>query len=355
MESDKTTMEFKDLLISILKSYYQRYSKWPSKTRLLKLAYLIDLFYKRRFGTRLLSNTWIYYLYGPYITDYDSVKEAVKCTKYILDTGEEFNCTFNLPVLVGHTTTCKGSNMWLECVNWTKGSTETKELDGLDGKTKVEITNWCCNQWNITAYGGTYNGTTREIINVSSCGDYDWDVWPAVGASETEVITKLETVIEEDPTGTNIWGISDPTTYYNSIKDKIVKAIKEGSEIELLKGEDPNNSNITRLFMYNLEPHTTIPCLKVKYVKDSTKGFCHTSPAGTEVIKEAGWAGLSIIVDIGATSVAALSGVGTAWSGFIGCEAGNIITYFGQDQISKDKEKKLWPNNKYYGKYFSKN
>jgi len=76
MESDKTTMEFKDLLISILKSYYQRYSKWPSKTRLLKLAYLTDLFYKRRFGTRLLSDTWIYYLYGPYITDYDSVLSA---------------------------------------------------------------------------------------------------------------------------------------------------------------------------------------------------------------------------------------------------------------------------------------
>ena len=69
-------MEFKDLLIFTLKSYYQRYSKWPSKTRLLKLAYLVDLFYKRRFGNRIISNTWIYFLYGPYIKDYDSVLSA---------------------------------------------------------------------------------------------------------------------------------------------------------------------------------------------------------------------------------------------------------------------------------------
>jgi len=66
-------MQFKDLLISILNSYYQRCSKWPSKTRLLKLSYLADLFHKRRFGGRLITNTWVYYLYGPYILEYDSI------------------------------------------------------------------------------------------------------------------------------------------------------------------------------------------------------------------------------------------------------------------------------------------
>ncbi len=66
-------MQFKNLLVSVLSSYHERYSKWPTKTRLLKLTYLVDLFHKRRFGKRLITNTWIYYLYGPYITDYDSV------------------------------------------------------------------------------------------------------------------------------------------------------------------------------------------------------------------------------------------------------------------------------------------
>lgn len=66
-------MQFKNLLVSILSSYHDRYTKWPTKTRLLKLTYLVDLFHKRRFGKRLITNTWIYYLYGPYLTDYDSV------------------------------------------------------------------------------------------------------------------------------------------------------------------------------------------------------------------------------------------------------------------------------------------
>ncbi len=304
---------------------------------------------------------WVWVMQGIEPTKASDASEteegAVKCTKYILDLNEEFTCEFDLPVLVGYATVCDGSNMWLECVNWTEGETATKELSGLDGITEVEVTDWCCNQWNITAYGGDYSGTTREIINVSGCGDYDWGVKPIIGASEIEIKTKLKKAIEEDPIGTNIWGIDNPTAYYDSIDDDIVKAIKEGSETELREGEDPNTAEINRLFMYNLEPSTKIPCLKVQYKSNpDTKGFCYTPPAGTETVKEAGWAGLSIIVDIGATSLVALvPGVGPAASGFIGCEAGNIITYFGQDQISKEKEDNLWPNNEFFGRYYSKN
>ncbi|RLI99327.1 MAG: hypothetical protein DRP06_03705, partial [Candidatus Aenigmatarchaeota archaeon] len=311
-----------------------------------------------KYRVELDVGKWVWVMQGiePTKASDASKKEEskIKCTKYILDLNEEFNCTFELPVLVGYTTTCEGSNMWLECVNWTEGETRTGELSGLDGTTEVEVTNWCCTQWNITAYGGDYSGTTREIIRVGGCGDYNGTSWKMV--IKPEIRTKLKTAIEEDPIRTNIWGIGDPTIYYNSIDEDIVKVIQEGSETELLKGEDPNTAEINKLFMYNLEPSTTIPCLKVKYVKDSTNGFCHTSPAGTETVKEAGYAGLSIIVDIGATAVTALvPGVGPAASGFLGCEAGNLITYWGQDQISKEKEKKLWPNNKYYGRYFSKN
>ncbi len=303
---------------------------------------------------------WVWVMQGIEPTKASDASEteegAVKCTKYILDLGEEFNCTFELPVFVGYATVCDGSNMWLECVNWTEGETKTGELPGLDGITEVEVTNWCCAQWNLTAYGGTYSGTTREIIRVGDCGEYSGTSWNMV--IKPEIRINLKRAIEDlNSTGGNIWGIANPTTYYNSIEEDIVKAIKDNSETELRKGEDPNTAEINRLFMYNLEPSTTIPCLKVQYKNNpDTKGFCYTPPAGTETVKEAGWMGLSIIVDIGATAVTALvPGVGPAASGFLGCEAGNLVTYFGQDQISKEKEKNLWPNNAFFGRYYSKN
>ncbi len=308
-----------------------------------------------KYRVELDVGKWVWVMQGIEPTKASDASEteegAVKCTKYILDLNEEFICEFELPVFVGYATVCDGSNMWLECVNWTEGETRTGELSGLDGITEVEVTSWCCNQWNITAYGGDYSGTTREIIRVGDCVEY------TRAAVQGNIRTNLKRVIEEDPLGTNIWGIDNPTDYYNSIDDDIVKAIKEGSETELREGEDPNTAEINKLFMYNLEPSTTIPCLKVQYKNNpDTKGFCYTPPAGTETVKEAGWAGLSIIVDIGATAVTALvPGVGPAASGFIGCEAGNLITYFGQDQISKEKENNLWPNNGFFGRYYSKN
>ena len=66
-------MTLKELLISIVTEYHNRYGKFPTKTRLLKLAYLVDLFHARKFGAPLTEGTWIYYLYGPYRHDYDSV------------------------------------------------------------------------------------------------------------------------------------------------------------------------------------------------------------------------------------------------------------------------------------------
>ena len=69
-------MTFKDLLIAILIEYRTRWGRPPNKTRLLKLAYLVDVFHARRFGRPLLDEPWVYYLYGPYRFDYDETISA---------------------------------------------------------------------------------------------------------------------------------------------------------------------------------------------------------------------------------------------------------------------------------------
>jgi len=64
---------FDDLLAGVCGEYNARYSRWPAKTQLLKLAYVAEVIHKRRHGERLTSGPWIYNLYGPYRRDYDEV------------------------------------------------------------------------------------------------------------------------------------------------------------------------------------------------------------------------------------------------------------------------------------------
>jgi hypothetical protein len=66
-------MELTDLLLSILQLYRERFGTFPSKTKLLKLAYLADVLHTRKLQKQLSDAVWIYYLYGPYVTDYDKI------------------------------------------------------------------------------------------------------------------------------------------------------------------------------------------------------------------------------------------------------------------------------------------
>ena len=66
-------IDLTDLLIFLLRRYKEKYGQIPSKTKLLKLAYISDLFYYRKLKKRLLNFNWIYYLYGPWTDKYDSI------------------------------------------------------------------------------------------------------------------------------------------------------------------------------------------------------------------------------------------------------------------------------------------
>lgn len=60
-------------LSKILEAILKEHGDSLPKTKLLKLAYLTDLTFVRRFRKRIIDETWIYYLYGPYIARYDEI------------------------------------------------------------------------------------------------------------------------------------------------------------------------------------------------------------------------------------------------------------------------------------------
>ena len=66
-------MDISDILLRLTNQYKETHGSLPTKTKLLKLAYMVELKYFRRFRTRLTSEKWVYYLYGPYIRTYDAV------------------------------------------------------------------------------------------------------------------------------------------------------------------------------------------------------------------------------------------------------------------------------------------
>jgi len=64
-------MEFSELLIIIATENRKKRNPPLGKTKLLKLAYLVELYYKRLTRNRLTNTNWVYFLYGPWTEEYD--------------------------------------------------------------------------------------------------------------------------------------------------------------------------------------------------------------------------------------------------------------------------------------------
>jgi len=260
----------------------------------------------------------------------------LSCLRYISpDLPDNFTCEFALPSVPFYTVNCSGSDIWLTCVNWTSEGTEIKELPTIDGAVETNITKWCCMQWNITKFGVR----SEKIINVSGCDDY---------ASR-----RVKSIIENSLQDKLSSWFSD-INFANEIKGNAKKAIIDNSRIELITGRDPNYRDIGRIYDINLPDNSEVDCLIVTFYDKSngTRGFCYTSPPGGELLKDIGWTALSIVADIGVQGLLSITGVGASAAGVIGCEVGNAIMWFGQNQISEEKEKRLWPKNLFFGNYF---
>jgi len=66
-------MTIKDLIFLIAKEFKERNNYGISRTKLIKLAYLAEVFFKRQSGKRLTDSSWVFWKYGPYLMDYPAI------------------------------------------------------------------------------------------------------------------------------------------------------------------------------------------------------------------------------------------------------------------------------------------
>lgn len=66
-------MDFESVLLGIAMQFKKNFGGSVPKTKLLKLAYLVELEHQRRYKTRLTDQTWVYYLYGPWVSNYEEI------------------------------------------------------------------------------------------------------------------------------------------------------------------------------------------------------------------------------------------------------------------------------------------
>jgi len=82
-------MDLKELLVYLAEANRHADNSPLSKTKLLKLAYLAELFFYRKHRERLTGAKWIYHYYGPYVFGYEKILEEypfqVEQTQYDVD------------------------------------------------------------------------------------------------------------------------------------------------------------------------------------------------------------------------------------------------------------------------------
>jgi len=66
-------MDIIDLIVIIARNYKESVGIAPAKTKLLKLAYLAEIYYKRLTGKRLTDQQWVLWKYGPYLWEYEAM------------------------------------------------------------------------------------------------------------------------------------------------------------------------------------------------------------------------------------------------------------------------------------------
>jgi hypothetical protein len=66
-------MEIIDLIAALAKYYKEKIGVAPTKTKLLKLAYIAEVYYTRITRKRLTNQEWIFWKFGPYLREYEEL------------------------------------------------------------------------------------------------------------------------------------------------------------------------------------------------------------------------------------------------------------------------------------------
>jgi hypothetical protein len=62
-----------DLVPLLAQKYVEKTGRFVNKTKLIKLVYLAEVYFKRFTGQRLTDQNWIFWKYGPYFYDYENI------------------------------------------------------------------------------------------------------------------------------------------------------------------------------------------------------------------------------------------------------------------------------------------
>ena len=87
-------MTIEQVLYAIASAFRERHQYGIAKTRLLKLAYLAEVYYKRLTGQRLTETPWIFWHYGPYVMEYPTILES---GAFIIENEREFDSIIPFP------------------------------------------------------------------------------------------------------------------------------------------------------------------------------------------------------------------------------------------------------------------
>ncbi|NQV17344.1 MAG: DUF4065 domain-containing protein [Armatimonadetes bacterium] len=140
-------VDLKTILAHILK-HFKEYEIGYGKTRLLKIAYLVELFYYRNEMKRLTNEEWIFYKFGPYLMNYDNILNDKKIF-VVEDIKDDFtkvtlNESATIPVLpseisliINHSVKKYGNMDFYKLLDYVYYDTEpmidvNKRLDKLD-------------------------------------------------------------------------------------------------------------------------------------------------------------------------------------------------------------------------------
>jgi hypothetical protein len=81
-------MEYIDILCETATEYlgYAITLPYLSKTKLIKLTYLVEYFFYKRYQNRITNADWVFFLFGPYLYNFD---ESLKHSPFSVEVAED--------------------------------------------------------------------------------------------------------------------------------------------------------------------------------------------------------------------------------------------------------------------------
>lgn len=68
-------MRISELVPILAREYFRATRQYPNKTKLIKLVYLAEVYFKRYTNQRLTEQKWVFWKYGPFFSEFENLVE----------------------------------------------------------------------------------------------------------------------------------------------------------------------------------------------------------------------------------------------------------------------------------------